>query len=108
MASKAQKRKAVDELDDEREEKGDGKKDVRNSEAWEPLEKTLDEDLEDAGNEIQKQLKEQQKKLLDSLDLKQYFSQIFLKFFSNFSQIFCLFLGSWILEFVSLFSCVDF
>ncbi|CAG8622804.1 310_t:CDS:10, partial [Gigaspora margarita] len=40
--------------------------------AWDPVSKTLSEDLDEAGDEVMKQLKEKQRELIDSLDLSKY------------------------------------
>lgn len=59
--------------DEEEEAAAPGKKkDLRNQEHWEPLDTTLNDDLQEAGNEMKHKLKEHQKKLLDGLDLQQY------------------------------------
>ena len=74
------RKRAGDEEDDDNEDDHEddaaqveekGKKDVRNQEHWEPLETTLQDDLHEAGNEVKKMLKEQQRKLLDTLDMQQ-------------------------------------
>lgn len=48
------------------------KRDVADEDAWRPLEKNVDEDLEEAGNEAIDGLKAKQKELIDSLDLTKY------------------------------------
>ncbi|CAG8521951.1 6254_t:CDS:10 [Diversispora eburnea] len=40
--------------------------------SWDPVSKTLDEDLEEAGDEIKKQMRENQRELINSLDLSKY------------------------------------
>lgn len=61
-----------DSEDDEDDDTASGKKDLRNQEHWEPLDTTLNEDLQEAGNEMKQKLKDQQRKLLDGMDLQQY------------------------------------
>lgn len=77
--SKGEKRKRQEEEngnedeDEEDDVKGDSKKrDLRNQEHWEPLETSLKADLTEAGNEVKKKLKEEQRKMLDSMNLQQY------------------------------------
>ncbi|RHZ58217.1 hypothetical protein Glove_375g29 [Diversispora epigaea] len=40
--------------------------------SWDPVSKTLDEDLEEASDEIKKQMRENQRELINSLDLSKY------------------------------------
>ncbi|KAJ2995414.1 N-acetyltransferase 10 [Globomyces sp. JEL0801] len=49
-----------------------GKRNVDEEAEWDPAAKTLDEDLEEAGNEAMAAFKEKQRELIDSLDLKEY------------------------------------
>ncbi|KAG1138727.1 hypothetical protein G6F37_010292 [Rhizopus arrhizus] len=54
-------------------EEGDGaKRDVADEDAWKPLTEDVDEDLEEAGNEVLDDLKAKQRELIDSLDLSKY------------------------------------
>jgi N-acetyltransferase 10 len=54
-------------------EEGDGaKRDVADEDAWKPLTEDVDEDLEEAGNEVLDDLKTKQRELIDSLDLSKY------------------------------------
>lgn len=39
---------------------------------WQPMEQTLDDDLEEAGNEVKKVMREKQRELINSLDLSKY------------------------------------
>jgi N-acetyltransferase 10 len=48
-----------------------GARNVEDDMDWDPSKTTLDEDLEEAGNEVLDQLKEQKKELIDSLNLNQ-------------------------------------
>ncbi|CAG8452327.1 845_t:CDS:10 [Ambispora leptoticha] len=40
--------------------------------AWDPMQQTLDDDLEEAGDEIMVQMREKQRELIDSMDLSKY------------------------------------
>ncbi|CAG8782172.1 33159_t:CDS:2, partial [Racocetra persica] len=45
---------------------------INNDAAWDPVSKSLNEDLDEAGDEAMKQIKEKQRELIDSLDLSKY------------------------------------
>lgn len=45
------------------------KRDIMDEEAWDPIKQALDDDLDEAGDEVMKGLKEKQRELINSLDL---------------------------------------
>ncbi|KAI0695980.1 GNAT acetyltransferase 2-domain-containing protein [Cytidiella melzeri] len=51
---------------------GDEAKDSRNKTSWKPVESSLDAELGEAGDEATKKLREKQKAMIDSLDLRKF------------------------------------
>ncbi|KAJ3127246.1 N-acetyltransferase 10 [Physocladia obscura] len=47
-------------------------RDVNDDEAWDPVKTGLDEDLEEAGDEVMERLKEKQREMIDGLNLSQF------------------------------------
>ncbi|KAI9352176.1 GNAT acetyltransferase 2-domain-containing protein [Obelidium mucronatum] len=64
-------------VEDEEEEGDDGdedddnvlKRDAEDDEAWDPIKMGLDEDLEEAGDEVMERLKQKQREMIDSMNL---------------------------------------
>lgn len=55
---------------DDHQEEGNKDEDRQdNDSSWDPIQKTLDEDLKEAGNEVMNQMVEKQRELINSLDL---------------------------------------
>ncbi|KAI8341598.1 GNAT acetyltransferase 2-domain-containing protein [Choanephora cucurbitarum] len=53
-------------------EEKDGKRAIEDEEAWKPLKSGVEEDLQEAGDEVMSELKAKQRELIDSLDLSKY------------------------------------
>ncbi|CAH1762846.1 13848_t:CDS:10 [Entrophospora sp. SA101] len=58
--------------DDHQEEGSKDEDHQDNDSSWDPIQKTLDEDLKEAGNEVMNQMVEKQRELINSLDLSKY------------------------------------
>ncbi|KAJ3391783.1 N-acetyltransferase 10 [Entophlyctis sp. JEL0112] len=48
------------------------KRDAENDEAWDPLQMELDDDLNEAGDEVMERLKKKQREMIDGLNLSQF------------------------------------
>jgi N-acetyltransferase 10 len=59
-------------VEDEEEDELDGRRDIQDVDSWQAVKEDLDEDLEEAGQQAIAGLKEKQRDLINSLDLKKY------------------------------------
>ncbi|KAI9136920.1 putative nucleolar ATPase Kre33 [Paraphysoderma sedebokerense] len=48
------------------------KRDIKDTEQWDPLAQNLDDDLDEAGGEVMKQMREKQRELINSIDVSQF------------------------------------
>lgn len=49
----------------------DGEEDATGTTDWKPMEKTVEEDLAEAGDEVTRKMREMQREMIDSMDLTQ-------------------------------------
>ncbi|KAJ3238254.1 N-acetyltransferase 10 [Chytriomyces hyalinus] len=73
---KGKKRAKIEEMDEDNEEEEEDvnelTRDAGDDEAWDPVKMGLEEDLEEAGDEVMERLKAKQREMIDGLNLSQF------------------------------------